>query len=96
MNTSFTPEERREVEGWLDVAKERACEILDAGMKPHYITAGSRVWWLLTHKGTYEKPMFGTLPIFNMNPTAIEFPESEGVIQRPLHGIAVVARRKTP
>jgi hypothetical protein len=94
MSSDFTPDERREIETWLDEAKNRASDMLDSGMKPHYITAGSRVWWLLTHKGTYEKPMFGTLPIFPMNPEAVEFPVSTEGIVRPINGIAVVARCK--
>lgn len=92
MDGPYTEEEKCEINVWLTEASNRTDEMLRAGLEPHYITAGSRVWWLLTQKGTYEKPVLGTIPVFPMNPAAMEFPEPPEGIRRPLHGIAVVAR----
>lgn len=99
MPKGLTDEEHREACVWMDVAFQQLRAVQAAGKTPYYLTAGSRVWWLLTLRGKQKAPVIGmegpdgpTLPIFPMNATAVEFPSRGDGIERPLHGIAVVVR----
>lgn len=99
MAEGLTKEEHREACVWMSEAFKQIRALEADGKTPYYLTAGSRVWWLLTIRGKQKAPVIGmegpdgpTLPVFPMNPAAIEFPPRGDGIERPLHGIAVVVR----
>lgn len=78
----FTEEEQEEIQFWLAATRE-AMDQLPAGLEPHYIQVGERIFWLLSGKGIKDSPAlltkaYGEVRIFKMQ----------------AEGTAVIARTK--